>query len=374
MSMIRNRLSTRSFVAALGYLCGVFALSVCLLIPFAPQTRAATGINRQINYQGRLLDASGAAVADGNYSIKFSLYDAVSGGNRLWSATGTVATPSALTISVSNGLFSVLLGDVSSGGGWQNVLNNSIDWNSDSLFLGVTVSSDAEMTPRRRLAAAPQAFNAENLQGMYASSSAFGGQSLFTIHQTSSTAATSSRTALEIRSEGTSSANDFLVQGINDLGSTVFSLNRAGNVTSSGYFAATGNGTSTITGNLSITGNTTSTNLFTVNGLLNNATSTWLGFTTASGTTGNIINLTSSNVTVTGGTINGTTIGATNASTGVFTNVTSTSATTTWLGFGTARGTTGNIIKLTSSPATISGGTINGTTIGLTNASTGIFT
>jgi hypothetical protein len=192
---------------------------------------AAANINNQISYQARLMDPSGFPVADGAYSVKFSIYDSPSGGNRLWTASGSLVSPAAISVPVVNGLFTVLLGDTG-----QNTLD-TVDWNQDSLYLGVTIGTDGEMTPRRRLGAAAQAFNARQLQGMYASSTAFGTSSLFAINQTSNTAATGTRTALEIRSAGTSDANDFLIRGINDLSNTVFSVNRRGNVTSTGVIA-----------------------------------------------------------------------------------------------------------------------------------------
>ncbi|MCK9361818.1 hypothetical protein M0Q28_06385 [Patescibacteria group bacterium] len=104
------------------------------------------------------------------------------------------------------------------------------------------------MTPRRRLAAVPQAFNAMQLQGMYASSTAFGASSLFTVNQTSNTSATGTRTALEVRSAGTNDSNDFLIRGVNDLANTVFSVNRQGSVTT--------------TGGLNVFGTASTTNLF----------------------------------------------------------------------------------------------------------------
>ncbi len=247
---------TFSFFVALTLGCGIFVVSMLL----APQTRAANGINRQMNYQAKLLDASGNPVANGDYSIKFSLYDAASAGNRLWAATGTLATPGAITVSVQNGLFTILLGDTSATGGGQNSLDG-VDWNSDSIYLGVTVAADAEMTPRKRFAAAPQAFNSQMLQGMYASSTIGGGNSLFVVNQGANDAATGTRTALEIRSSGTSNVFDYLLRAINDLGATVFSVNRAGNVTSSGYLAVTGSSSSTFAGSVEVLGNVSSSQM-----------------------------------------------------------------------------------------------------------------
>jgi len=65
-------------------------------------------------------------------------------------------------------------------------------------------------------------------------------------------------------------------------------------------------------------------------------------------------------VAVSGGTIDGTSVGATTASTGAFTTLTASS--------------TATLNTLSSSGATLSGGTINGVTIGATTASTGAFT
>ncbi|MEI7512084.1 MAG: hypothetical protein WCK01_01345, partial [Candidatus Uhrbacteria bacterium] len=226
--------SLRSFVSKAQVLFGLVSVFAMMMVVTVHPAFASSTINNQIAYQAHLMDPSGFPVADGAYSIIVSLYDSGVGGARLWTANGTTGAPTAMSVSVTNGLFTILLGD--SG---QNSLD-SIDWNTDSLYLGVTVGADAEMTPRRRMAAAPQAFNSRQLQGMYASSTAFGTSNVFAINQTSNTAATGTRTALEVRSGGTSDSNDFLVRGINDLGSAVFTINRQGSVTSSGNLAVSG--------------------------------------------------------------------------------------------------------------------------------------
>ena len=41
-------------------------------------------VPRLINHQGRLTNASGATVPDGNYAIQASIYDSPTGGNLLW--------------------------------------------------------------------------------------------------------------------------------------------------------------------------------------------------------------------------------------------------------------------------------------------------
>ncbi len=217
---------------------------------------AEAAVTPQLTYQARLWTAAGAPVADGTYSLKVSLYIASSGGTPIWTAAGTTGAPTAISVSVANGGFTVNLGDVAGG---QNSLS-TVDWNQPSLYLGITVGSDGEMTPRRRLTSVPQAFLADNalqLQGMYASSTAYGGQALFTIHQTEGSAATGTRTALLVRSAGTSNANDYLFRGVNSDGVTAFSIGRDGSVTSTGrlYFEGA-NATSTIMGDVILGTNT----------------------------------------------------------------------------------------------------------------------
>src|SRR3989338_11645245 len=125
---------------------------------------AQTSINTQVTYQGRLTDASGDNVTDGSYNFVFALYDGSSSGARcLWISKGTCGTSTTIALSVSNGIFSLNLGDTSSAGGSQNALTLPF---YDTMYLGVTVGTDPEMTPRKRLTAAPFAQNADTLDGM----------------------------------------------------------------------------------------------------------------------------------------------------------------------------------------------------------------
>lgn len=75
---------------------------------------------------------------------------------------------------------------------------------------------------------------------------------------------------------------------------------------------------------------------------------------------GTIATQAASAVAVTGGTVNGTSIGATTTSTGAFTTLTASS--------------TATLNTLSSSGATITGGSVNSTPVGATTASTGAFT
>lgn len=126
------------------------------------QAYAAAGINRQINFQGKLVNPDGTNVTDGSYSIVFTLYNAASAGSSLWTETQSVT--------LSNGIFQVNLGTTclfNTAAACNN--NTPVDFNSDQLYLGIKVGSDAEMTPRIQFTAVPQAFNSEKLNGLTSS-------------------------------------------------------------------------------------------------------------------------------------------------------------------------------------------------------------
>jgi|GEM_PF-3589862 len=129
-------------------LFGLFLL--CSIVCVFSAKSYAT-INPQIAFQGKLANPDGTNVADGSYSIVFSLYTAGSGGSSIWSETKS--------ITLSDGLFQTNLGDTTA-------LPGSVSFNVSSLYLGIKVGTDAEMTPRVSLTASPFAFNSENVGGL----------------------------------------------------------------------------------------------------------------------------------------------------------------------------------------------------------------
>jgi len=97
-----------------------------------------------LNYQGRLLDRDGNPVPDRDYTIAFAIFDDPAAGTKLWTESKSVA--------VSNGLFSVPLGDV-----------NPLDaiFTGQALWLAIQVSGE-EVSPRIPIAYVPYAFRAAN--------------------------------------------------------------------------------------------------------------------------------------------------------------------------------------------------------------------
>ena len=146
---------------------------------FANVSLAAPGINKTINFQGRLLNAAGATVPDGYYNIQFKIYQ---------DGTGTVAgNPSGTLkwtesyvnnggtsgVMVKNGFLSVNLGS-------QTAFGSSIDWDQDTLWLSMNIAgsaagcttfgnspctADGEMLPMKRMTASPYALNSGLLAG-----------------------------------------------------------------------------------------------------------------------------------------------------------------------------------------------------------------
>jgi hypothetical protein len=121
----------------------LFCISaLCGLLLLAWHLPAVGGIPHLINYQGKLTDNSGNPL-NGTYNITFKIYNAESGGTKLWEETQN-------GVAVSDGIFSVILGTV-----------NAIDLSFDSQYwLEVMVGAET-ITPRRRLTSIGYSFRAQ---------------------------------------------------------------------------------------------------------------------------------------------------------------------------------------------------------------------
>ncbi len=100
-----------------------------------------------INFQGILKDGSGNPVPDASYSVTFTIYDAATGGNNLWTETQSVST--------TDGLFAVLLGS-------SNPVPDTAFKGSDR-WLGIAVSPDGEMPARQRLVSVGYAYRVNSV-------------------------------------------------------------------------------------------------------------------------------------------------------------------------------------------------------------------
>jgi len=130
-------------------------LFITATIIFGGFSLALAAFNERINYQGKLTNSNNVPVADGDYTIKFNLYTTASGGSPIWTENWD-GTGGRAKVTIHSGLFSVMLGTYSS--------LADVDFNQ-TLYLGVTVESDNEMTPRKEIGAVPAAFEAKKLGG-----------------------------------------------------------------------------------------------------------------------------------------------------------------------------------------------------------------
>ncbi len=126
-----------------------------ILISSVVPTTLFAAFNEQINYQGKLTNSAGSPVSNGTYNMEFKLYVNNSTTTALWTETLTGANK----VTVTNGLFSIMLGSTTPFTG--------VDFDQ-TLYLGVNIggtstpSWDGEMTPRKILGAVPAAFIAKN--------------------------------------------------------------------------------------------------------------------------------------------------------------------------------------------------------------------
>lgn len=207
---------------------GVFVVFGIFLL--GSSVHAAPGINQQLNFQGRLLTAQGATVADGYYNIQFKIYQDGTGtvagnpsGTLKWTESWLNANGNG--VQVKNGYMSVQLGSITS--------LSSVDWNQDTLWLSINVgntnasctpftscSGDGEMLPMKRLGSTPYAFNAGQLGGLTSAQ-------FLQLAQGVQTEAGTNTTAIAINKTGT--GGNFLE--LQSSGVDVFKITNTGDIT-----------------------------------------------------------------------------------------------------------------------------------------------
>ena len=111
---------------------------------------SAASSTMTIPYQGRLATAAGAPFT-GLQSMEFRLYAAPNGATPLWTEYWTGGN----AVNVSDGLFSVLLGSLT-----VNPSLASVVQSNTQLWLGITIGTDTEMTPRVQLGSAAYSMQA----------------------------------------------------------------------------------------------------------------------------------------------------------------------------------------------------------------------
>ena len=141
----------------------VLLIIFSLVFVFVNSTNAA--IRDTLSYQAKITDVNLLAPVDANYNMEFRVYDAVSGGNLLWTETWNGGNPVAL----EDGVFTVELNSICASWTGACASNGGIDWSSDSLFLEMHFDADGNgsfeetFAPRKRFTSVPYAQMAARL-------------------------------------------------------------------------------------------------------------------------------------------------------------------------------------------------------------------
>lgn len=196
----------------------------------ASYAQAALGVPKVLNYQGRLLNASGdlqGTSSGTDYCFKFSFYSSatVGQGSKLWPA----GDPSIMTINVKSGVF---IASIGAGG---DALNFNFQ-DTDSVYLNVEVRAQSgglcpatgydTLGPRQRIVSSGYAINASTVLG--AGYSAMGTttpavNTVLTVEATSTTAI-----PLTIKAYGGQQANLLNIQDASS--NHLFSINSSGGI------------------------------------------------------------------------------------------------------------------------------------------------
>src|SRR5450755_3928657 len=117
----------------------------CAGLAYAPSASAAATPYDNLTQQGRLLDQTGAPIDGVQLTFTFTLYDALTSGNVLWTENQSI-TP-------DKGYFSAQLGETTA-------LPAAAFDGTKVLFLGIKIGTDTEMAPRQAVTSVPFALRA----------------------------------------------------------------------------------------------------------------------------------------------------------------------------------------------------------------------
>lgn len=140
----RIRASSRIALSSFAVVC--LALVVLCGQAMGEEPAGSTGVPGVMLYEGYLTGADGAPVLDGAYDFTFSLYEAPTGGDPVW-------TGQHPGVFVESGVVRVRLGD----GADSQPLDIPFD---RQYYLGIQLGGDPEMTPRLELASTAYSFRA----------------------------------------------------------------------------------------------------------------------------------------------------------------------------------------------------------------------
>jgi type VI protein secretion system component Hcp len=127
------------------------ALAAMIAIVLASSSVALAIVPLEIGFQGRLVMSDGSTPPDGSYEVIFSMWDAPTGGNMLWTETQMVE--------VLSGQFNVALGSE------NDIPMEELSLNYEKIELEMQVLGDTPMMPRIPLNSVPYSLVASRVQG-----------------------------------------------------------------------------------------------------------------------------------------------------------------------------------------------------------------
>ena len=144
-------------------LTGTLAFLLLLVAGFVFQQKslqAASASN--FNFTAYIVDQSGQAISDGQYEVRFGLY------NKNRDQIDPYPSESDPRIWQETQQIFIFQGVLNADLGLNNAFPANIDFSSGDYFIGVRIGTDSEMAPRKKLSAVPFANNAASLAGAIA--------------------------------------------------------------------------------------------------------------------------------------------------------------------------------------------------------------
>ncbi|MDR3559358.1 MAG: hypothetical protein P4L58_03090, partial [Candidatus Pacebacteria bacterium] len=131
-------------------------VSLILIGGFFLLPKNALAINKQINFQGKVVNTDGTNVTDQSYTFLFCIYTTASPSTPCTSGSlGDAIWKESKSLTTTASIFQTNLGDATA-------LPSTVTLNVDQLYLGINFNNNGQMSPLVQFTAAPYAINADN--------------------------------------------------------------------------------------------------------------------------------------------------------------------------------------------------------------------